>query len=521
MKFKNIIVSFLAVSLLVLASCTKFEDLAINPNNPENVPASLVFTKVANDLNAGPWSTAHQYSQFWCINYEYYGNQNYNWTSTDLNFATLYDVQKMEEEAVKGGADRTLNPYSALGKFFRAFFFVNMSQRVGDVPMTEAFQAATGVYAPKYDEQKTIYIQSLKWLEEANADLASLIAKGDKTLSGDIYYSNNLAAWQKAVNVFRLRVLISLSKKESEIDVKKQFADMIGNAAKYPIFSSNADNLAFTYNSVQNKYPTNPDNFGFNATRYNMAETYIKGLTDLKDPRVFLAAEPADARLKKGDKPSDFSAYVGAPTGESLADMSTKVNDELYSYINRAKYYSGYTAEKNVNIGYVEQCFNIAEAYNRGWLAGGRASEFYENGIKASMSFNGIKDGTNTFAYLPKGKKLGEYTPFTVDVKVADYLAQADVKYKGDNADGLKQILTQKYLGFFQNSGWEAFYNQRRTGVPTFSVGSGNTNGQKIPKRWQYPNTERTINTANWKASLQRQFGNENDDINANLWIIK
>ncbi len=137
------------------------------------------------------------------------------------------------------------------------------------------------------------------------------------------------------------------------------------------------------------------------------------------------------------------------------------------------------------------------------------------------MSVYGIKDGSNTMYYLPKGKKLGENVAYTVDVKTADYVAQSTVKYKGNNADGLKQILTQKYLGFFQNSGWEAFYNQRRTGIPTFHVGAGNTNGQKIPLRWQYPNSERVVNAANWKAALQKQFGNANDDINAAMWLIK
>ena len=37
------------------------------------------------------------------------------------------------------------------------------------------------------------------------------------------------------------------------------------------------------------------------------------------------------------------------------------------------------------------------------------------------------------------------------------------VKCAGNTAAGLTQILTQKYVAFFQNSGLEAFYNQRRT----------------------------------------------------------
>ncbi|MFZ1516575.1 MAG: SusD/RagB family nutrient-binding outer membrane lipoprotein [Saprospiraceae bacterium] len=517
--------NILKYSLLILAcigfnSCQNFDELSENPNNPVQVPASLVFTKVCSDLNENPWSGAHQYAQYWCINYEYYGNQNYNWTSTGLNYGTINDILKMEEEAIRGGADAKLNPYAALGKFFRAYFYVNMSQRVGDLPLSEAFKIDQKILTPKYDSQKDIFVQALKWLDESNNDLASLIAAGDRTLSGDIYFGNDLSKWQRAVNAYRLRVLISLSKRESEVDIKSQFAQILGNSTKYPLFTGNGDNLAFTYNNVVNKYPTNPDNFGFNATRYNMAETYIKTLTDLKDPRVFLVAEPADSMLRTGLKPSDFGAYLGAPSGESLADMSYKATLDLYSYINRSRYYSNYTAEKNIMIGYIEQCFNIAEGLNRGW-ASGDAADYHQKGIKASMEFYDLKSGLNTFYYLPRGKKLGEYASFQVDVNVDNYLNQASVKYKGNNVDGLNQILTQKYLGFFQHSGWEAFYNQRRTGIPVFNVGPGNTNGQRIPQRWQYPNSERTVNTKNWEDALAKQFGNKNDDINSALWIVK
>jgi len=37
------------------------------------------------------------------------------------------------------------------------------------------------------------------------------------------------------------------------------------------------------------------------------------------------------------------------------------------------------------------------------------------------------------------------------------------------SSTALTQILQQKYVAFFMNSGWEAFYNYRRTGVPVFS----------------------------------------------------
>ena len=119
------------------------------------------------------------------------------------------------------------------------------------------------------------------------------------------------------------------------------------------------------------------------------------------------------------------------------------------------------------------------------------------------------------------GFSWGTFTSYTFTTNLDDYYNQTVVKYAGNNATGLNQILTQKYLGFFQQSGWEAFYNQRRTGVPTFKVGPGNTNGQKIPKRWQYPTSELTNNAGNWKAALTNQFGAANDDINADMWLLK
>ena len=74
-----------------------------------------------------------------------------------------------------------------------------------------------------------------------------------------------------------------------------------------------------------NKYPVSPDNYGFDALRYNMSSTNLSILTYLKDPRVFLIAEPAGAQLKAGNGYTDFNSFVGADANQDLADMSTKM----------------------------------------------------------------------------------------------------------------------------------------------------------------------------------------------------
>lgn len=84
----------------------------------------------------------------------------------------------------------------------------------------------------------------------------------------------------------------------------------------------------------------------------------------------------------------------------------------------------------------------------------------------------------------------------------------------------MNKILTQKYIAFFMNSGWEPFYGQRRTGVPTMRVGPGTLNGGKVPKRWQYPLTEVQLNEANLNEAIKRQYP-EGDNTNASMWMIK
>ena len=501
MKFNKLAIFILTVVGLSVSACQDFNELAINPNAPTTAPASLVFNGICNDINglysSAPWSDASKYAQYWCVNYEYYGNQNYGWTNSALTFGTLYNVQKMEEEAIKNGA-KAVNPYAAIGKFMRAYLFTNMSLRVGDVPLSQTLQAQDAVFKPKYDSQKAVFQQSLKWLEEANDNLSTLINAADVSLSGDIYLNNDLRKWQKVVNTFRLRILVQLSKKETDTDlnIKKQFSDIISNPTKYPVLTGMSDNLQYSYNSI-NKYPTNPDNFGFDATRNNMAKTYVDILKDLKDARLFVTCEPTEVAIKAGRTAKDFDAYEGASTGEGLDVMSTKALKGEYSFINRKRYYAGYIAEPNILIGYVEMCFNNAEGINRGW-ATGNAEDWYNKGVTASIKFFGADDAT-----------------------ITAYLAQTKVKYSGNNAAGLTQINLQKYIGFFQNSSWESFYNQRRTGIPTFLVGPANVNSQRIPKRWQYPLSERTTNAENWTSALKNQFEGNTDNVNSDLWITK
>ncbi len=515
------ILSILSVSaILCTASCKKdFDTLQNDPNRATSVPASLVLNSVLSDIYQSPFSPTQRWNQFYACNYAYYGDQQYTWSGVSYGtYNTLKNVIKMEEEAAKNVA--LPNPYSALGKFFRAYLFYNLTMQTGDIPVSEALKSLANV-SPKYDSQKEVFKQILVWLEEANTDMTAVITKGGYVLANDFYYNNDLSKWRKAVNSFKLRVLIQLSKHETDADlnIKQKFAETFTNPSKYPVFTGMSDNMEYVHNAQYNKYPTNPESFGFDAARYNMTSTLLNTLVGLNDPRTFYVAEPAQALVTAGAAPNSFAAFAGAGSGEDLATMSANAGQGKYSFINRKRYYSTFTAQTTIQIGYPELCFNIAEAVNRGWITG-IAEDWYSKGIKANIGFYGIVNGANNVIFQKPGGTLSDYNTYSINYDWTTYYAQSTVEYAGNNAAGLNQIITQKYLAFYQNSGWEAYYNWRRTGIPAFHTGPGTGNSNRIALRFQYPTSEKSINVSNVNSAIQTQFAGQ-DDINAKMWIVK
>jgi hypothetical protein len=495
--YKNILI---IAMIFITGACTNFEDLADDPNRATVVPPSMLLTEVLRVMNnvddEGPWSGAQRDNQFWAISFDYYGDQDYNWGSAPLRYTTLSSVKAMEKEASKLG---TKNKYGALAKFFNAYFLDYMSKRMGDIPMSEALKAKSSnpITKPKYDTQKEVYIEILKLLNEANDQItAAKVEVGTGAIEGDFLYNGDLNKWQKAINVFHLRVLISLSKKTAEVGVVDELKKMIENPSKYPLMNGIEDNMTRNFSDENgNNYALNQANFGRNRNRNVMGGTYLNILKANKDPRIYKVADPATFYFNATD-PLNLSAYIAPNTGDQQGPMQVASDQGKLSYPNVKRYYSTYVGEGYVLIGYAEQQFIIAEAINRGWISGDAAA-FYTKGIKASMDFYAVNS-----------------------VDISTFLSSSNIVYKGNNANGLEQILTQKYVAFFQNSERESYFNFRRTGIPAFNVGPANKNGNKIPMRWKYPQGEFENNSENVNAALTRQYGGT-DDINAVMWLLK
>jgi len=531
----------------LLTSCNKqIEEKQTDPNNPTTVPSSLILGRILTDISGtgnqgalsatgsaegvNSWDGAHRWNQYHCSNYDYYDNNIYSWTNGNYDpYLVMKNVVQMENEAISRGT-APVNPYEAIGRFVRAYYYYNLTSMFGDVPQAEALEGVNN-QSPAYTPQELVFKYVLDELDTANTDFASLIAGNDNSLSHkqDIFYGGNLLSWQKMVNTFKLRVLVSLSNKSTDavLNVPAQFAAILGNSSNFPIFTGQSDDFQFMYNpGSTNTYSTyyfNPSNFGSIAARFNMADTYMKVMTGINDARVFVTTEPAWGIVPVAEtNPCQYKYFTGASTGEPLATMYGNANLGLYSFINRYRYYSNFTGEPNVLVGFKEMCFNIAEGITRGW-ATGTAETWYKLGITESMAFYGIDVTKTSFTtyFLPPGKNsVTQVAPYPYTFDFTAYYAQPAVKLSGTPATAISQIVMQKYIADFQNSGYESYYNWRRTGVPAFEGGSGVGNNGVVPIRWAYPVLEQQQNTANYNNALKAQGFTEND-LNQTMWLLK
>lgn len=481
----------LYILLLVLAtgsvfsSCRKHAYYQDNPNNPSTATPALLLTNICiqvfnNDPQSPAFAARH-------LTYYERGNSSvdYSWTRASFaDFDVLRQVKKMDELALQNGQEN----YRGLAKFFRAVLFSQLSETFGDIPYSDALGALEGNTKPKYDAQEDIYVGVLKELDEANTILSD--SKGD--ITGDIIYGGKASQWKKLVNAYRLRLLMHLSKKEANtrLNIKQQFQAIISNPATYPLMTGRADNgqIVFNTSATTNYYPL-AGNLSF-QTAVSIEQGIANLLKDRNDPRLFSYAEPITGRPA-----GVYTSYAGVNAGLTIADQQS-ASATASRVHRRFSDLSNPVNEPLILLGYFEQEFLIAEAIARNWITGaGTAEQHYKNGIRASMEFYNIAGSV-----------------------IDTYLTGPNVVYNPANA--IPMIITQKYIALFMQSGWEAFYEQRRTGIPTFNVGPGTYNNGKVPRRWLYPQTEYDYNNENVTAAVQRQY-NGDDNTNAVMWLLQ
>ena len=490
---KYILIALLFV--LVFSSCKDLTELNINPNNVPETHPQLLLTNI--EWNAfqvegvGPMFASRMVLQTDGED----ANQYYTWTRGGFGaYNNLRDVTKMIEEA-----NRIESPaYVALGKFFRAWYFFNLTLTFGDVPYNDALKGETDeIYTPVYDTQKEVFTGILSELKEAD----ELLASDNSIIAGDIIYNGSTEQWRKCVNSFRLKVLITLSKKtsDSDLNVKSTFQNIFANS---PLIESNADNGQLMFVDELGSRYTEYNSSGYGSARY-MDSTFIQRLQDRHDPRLFIFCGQTRVAKETGLAITDFSAYEGGDPIAPYNEVNLKAADGKVSKVN-LRYTTDPTTEPSVFMGYSEQELILAEASVRGWISS-PAKDHYENAVKASFGFY------NTYA--------ADYAGYVNETAAETYLSEPLVDFANATTDDAKMelIMIQKYIPSFLQGGWRMYFDHLRTGYPEFRIIAGVT----PPLRWIYPNSEYQQNSINVTDAITRQFGEGNDKTRVIPWWLR
>lgn len=505
-------VSLVGMMAMSLFSCSKFDEINTNPNATNQVTAGMLASNVILNITRSDISTQKSFMQpFMLAKYVTWqeGQESFQYNRiTRGDFSRLSILRNIEPMVSYASTPELKNSYRALGHFVRAWQSFILTMQMGDIPFSETVKGETeGIIKPKYDTQKEVFVGILSELDQAN----DLFGQG-ADFEGDPIYQGKKEQWQRLVNSFELYVLINLYKKvdDTELKVVSRFQEIVNNR---PLMRNYDDNFALTYlDKDGQKYPWTNINSSNPFTIYPMlTANLINPLKAMGDRRLFYYAKPSSVKLTEGKEAADWDAYPAVEASASFNSLQGIHASKDFTDLND-RYADLFNAEPVGLFNYWDLQFILAEASLRGWISGA-ATDYYHAGITASMQF--------VAKYTPDNEKYHHNQPITDDY-IQGYLIANPLTGSMDHQ--LEQIITQKYLaGFLQACDYSAWFENRRTGYPTFILNSStnlNDPTTSFPKRWLYPADELNYNGENVAEAIQRQFGG-NDHVNQEMWVLK
>jgi len=455
MKTKLII--YISVFLLSLISCTDdFEDTNTNPNNPDSAPLTNVFGYAIESLAEQFGQTEMHYPAPFVghvTNGTYTDVINYSTDpGNDIWSATYSTILTNVNYVIEGAKENGNDNLEAAGLVIRTYALQLVTDIYGKVPYSEAGKAVEEVIHPPYDDEKDIYYDLLKTLDEANSLFDE--ENGGEIGAGDLIYGGEVAHWKKFCNSLRLRLAIRISNVD-ETKAAEELSTILNNPDKYPVFASNDDNSFLTFPGGDWVEPWTSEHSSIGDDY--MAKPIVDTLLNYHDPRIAEYAEPMED-----------DTYAGLEVGSDADTEYSRVNDRFVNNPTGSIYF----------LKYAEVKFIQAESMQRGFISGD-AGTAYESAITASCK---------------------EYD--ITDELIADYLAGPDVAWNNN----MSQIYIQKWIALFRQS-WEAWAEMRRTDVPTMKPASNAaySGHNRTPFRFPYPDSEQKLNSENIPSSVTEE----------------
>ncbi|OJV14949.1 MAG: hypothetical protein BGO21_19985 [Dyadobacter sp. 50-39] len=509
---KSTIIKIMLPALMLTGiGCTDFDEINTNPNATTKVTSAMQASNLILGITRGPIATQKSFMQPFILG-KYItwqeGQESFQYNRIQRgSFSRLELLKNITPMINQAETPELKNAYTALGHFISAWQFFLTTLQMGDIPYSEAIKGESeGIIKPKYDTQKQVFAGILAELDQAN----DLFAKG-ADFGGDPIYNGSVDKWQRLSNSFQLYVLITLSAKTADTDLK--VIEKFKTVAARPLMRSYSDNFALAYlDKDGQKYPWVNINSSNPSVIYPMlTSTLLDPMKAMKDRRLFYFGKPSAVKIAAGTAVSDWNAYPGAEPSAPFPSLQTMRATKDFTDLND-RYADLFNAEPVGLFNYWDLQFTLAEAAVRGWIPE-PAATYYNAGITQSMKF--------VANYTPDNAKYHHNMKIT-DAYITEYLA--GVALTGTAESKIEQIIGQKYIADFLHCvNFTAWFDNRRTGYPKFILNTStnlNNPNTAFPLRWLYPTNEISYNGENMSAAVASQFGG-NDNTLGVMWLLK
>jgi hypothetical protein len=482
--FKKSYIPFFLL-LTILVSCTNnFEEFNTDPNRPKEITPGVMLGQlqyqIVNSTMTAGRNFTHELMQVDAPRasagggglHRYIVNPGAGvWNNFYLYLNDIEDIYLIADKLNE-------NNYKAISLIYKSWSYSILTDLYGDVPYSQATKAIEGNFKPTFDKQKDIYIALLKNLETANALLDDTKAL---TYSGDLLYNSNalsggknpgIQKWKRFCNSLRLRLLLRISKREGEINVKEQITAILANPAANPVFSTNDDEAIFRY----------PGTFPFFNPYYNARQVdwrdgnyYTKFFMD----RMNVLSDPRRAAWATQVKSGTENVFRGIESGYPTSLEYAVGNNSSYSDALKT------LPQLGVMMTLAEVEFIKAELAVKGYTTGSTAEKHYESGIEASMRQWGVA--------MPAG-----------------FTKQPDILFSTVADKQLEQIMLQKYYAYLFVD-YQSWFEKRRTGYPVLPRGAGIPAENSFPSRVPYPTYLQSLNPEALAGAVASMGGDDSD----------
>lgn len=485
----------LAVGLLcvaVLISGCDLTDINEDPNASSDARTDFIFTNATKDIAETYWGGftlgrfGNLYAQYWTQNQytaedrfrfpqERAGVVNGMWGSYYLAINDLQEIIDLNEEnpealATFGDPDNQI----AMSMLLQAWTYHVMTDIWGPIPFDDALGGNENP-VPTYNSQEEVYNGLLDMIDEALGRLNP----SAPALGGDVIFNGDIEQWTLFANALKLRVAMRMSDAQnvsSEVSDAVSAINALGGAAAY-----NGAYVAFDDSPpYQNPIYANYEIAG--RDDWAVTENLLDYMNDHDDPRRAFYAESVE-----GD-------FIGYPYGLTEGSAQARYSQGGFSRPSqtvRAPNAPAYLLLQD------EVYFIMAEAVERGYISG-NAADYYEDGIRSSMSFWGVSDAA----------------------AINDYIDS--VPYNA--AEWKQSIGEQKWVALYMQGvqGWAEWRRLGFEGLVRTPAGGAAVDlpglDPEVAVRLTYPTDEANLNAANLQDGIDLLSGDQGDSQATRLW---